>query len=97
MTKIVMRNAMGGILPEKVRMRADKMGFVTPESVWFKTIFRRRIEEILESREFSEMGYFNTGEAKKDFERFCRGDKEISLTIWRWLNLVFWTEQFMKG
>ncbi len=27
---------MKGILPEEIRNRVDKMGFVTPEEVWFK-------------------------------------------------------------
>jgi asparagine synthase (glutamine-hydrolysing) len=34
MTKVVFRDAMRGILPESVRSRTDKMGFVTPEELW---------------------------------------------------------------
>jgi asparagine synthase (glutamine-hydrolysing) len=35
-TKFLLREAMQGIMPQKIIMRYDKMGFVTPESVWFK-------------------------------------------------------------
>jgi asparagine synthase (glutamine-hydrolysing) len=34
LTKVVMREAMRGVLPEEIRDRRDKMGFVTPEQVW---------------------------------------------------------------
>ena len=33
-TKIVLRDAMQGIVPDAIRRRRDKMGYATPESVW---------------------------------------------------------------
>lgn len=33
-TKPFLRNAMQGVMPENVRLRVDKKGFVTPEAVW---------------------------------------------------------------
>lgn len=36
LTKLVMREALRGVLPEPVRDRRDKMGFVTPEQVWLR-------------------------------------------------------------
>ncbi|MFA6096756.1 MAG: asparagine synthase (glutamine-hydrolyzing) [Candidatus Paceibacterota bacterium] len=44
-TKYVMRNAMKGILPEKIRLRKDKMGFTTPEEVWLKSSLREEVEK----------------------------------------------------
>ncbi len=37
MTKAVMREALKGVLPEKVRMRVSKFGFVTPEDKWINS------------------------------------------------------------
>lgn len=34
MTKSVMRDALNGILPDKIRNRVSKLGFVTPEEKW---------------------------------------------------------------
>jgi asparagine synthase (glutamine-hydrolysing) len=34
LTKVVLREALAGVVPERVRMRRDKMGFVTPEREW---------------------------------------------------------------
>ena len=35
-TKRVMREGMEGILPEPIRTRMDKKGFVTPEAIWLR-------------------------------------------------------------
>lgn len=93
-TKIVLRNAMKGILPENVRMRQDKMGFGTPEDVWFGTILKEKILEIFYSRSFKERGYFNIDGIKKEFEQHYTGKKNISNTIWRWINLELWFRTF---
>lgn len=37
MTKAVMRDALKGILPDKVRLRVSKFGFVTPEDKWINS------------------------------------------------------------
>jgi asparagine synthase (glutamine-hydrolysing) len=97
MTKIVLRNAMKGVLPEAVRTRVDKMGFVTPEDVWFRTILKDRITEIIESTEFRALGYFDVREIRREFESHVRGEKNISFTIWRWINLFLWENMFIKG
>jgi asparagine synthase (glutamine-hydrolysing) len=97
MTKVALRNAMKGILPEKVRTRVDKMGFVTPENIWFRSILKDKIIDIIESNEFKNIGYFNVPEVKKKFESHCRGEKDIGFTIWRWINLFLWYEMFIKG
>jgi len=93
-TKIVLRNAMKGILPEKVRMRMDKMGFVTPADVWFRTVAKEKILEIFNSDSFRNRGYFNVREIKKEFDTHCRGEKDMHFTIWRWINLELWLQRF---
>ena len=47
-TKYVMREAMDGILPDKVKNRYSKLGFVTPEDQWINDnpeIYRSEIEK----------------------------------------------------
>jgi len=43
-TKRVLRRAMAPFLPDKVRERRDKLGFATPEEMWFKGPLRRAVE-----------------------------------------------------
>lgn len=97
MTKVVLRNAMQGTLPEAVRTRLDKMGFVTPERIWFQTILRDRILKIIGSTAFRDLGVFNTAEVMREFENHCKGKKDISFTIWRWINFCIWHEMFLRN
>ena len=41
----------------------DKMGFVTPEDVWFRTILRDQINQIISSKSFAERGYFDIAQS----------------------------------
>ena len=50
---------MRGILPESVAKRRDKIGFSTPEDVWFRRDLRDEISEIIESQSFGERPYFD--------------------------------------
>jgi asparagine synthase (glutamine-hydrolysing) len=94
-TKVVLRNAMKNILPEEVRDRKDKMGFVTPEDIWFRTVLRNQIYEIISSKSFAERGYFNANKVKEIFERHCKGARNVSSMIWRWVNTELWFRTFI--
>ncbi len=95
MTKVVLRKAMDGILPEKIRARKDKIGFATPEEIWFRTSLRVHINDILCSRSFEERIYFNVKEVKKAFKGHCEGRMNMSSTIWRLVNLELWLRTFI--
>lgn len=94
-TKAILRDAMEGILPEEIRWRADKMGFVTPEDVWFRTSLRDLARGILSDSRTHERGYLNTQATLHEFEAHVSKQKNISFTIWRWLNLELWCRQFI--
>ncbi len=96
-TKVVLRDAMKGNLPEPVRNRHDKMGFVTPEDVWFKTVLKEKIKGVVSSKSFGERGYFVVDKVKEAFEDYCKGKRSISSTIWRWVNLELWFRTFIDG
>ena len=94
-TKKILRNSMKNILPDKIINRMDKMGFVTPEDIWFRTSLKDNIVEIINSDSFNQRKYFNVDKIKKEFEAHCDGRKNISFTIWRWINLELWLRMFI--
>jgi asparagine synthase (glutamine-hydrolysing) len=94
-TKGILRNAMRGTLPEEIRNRMDKMGFVTPDDVWFRTVLKDKIRRILYSKSFADRGYFVVDKVKEVFEDCCRGKRNIGLTLWRWVNLELWFRIFV--
>ncbi len=94
-TKAVLREALDGVLPSEVCWRADKMGFVTPEDIWFRTSLREMTRDILSDAQTRARGYLNVEAALKEFEAHEAGRKNISFTIWRWLNLELWCRAFV--
>jgi asparagine synthase (glutamine-hydrolysing) len=94
-TKVILRKAMGDVLPEEIRNRRDKMGFVTPEADWFRTTLRDPIREIFNSKSFSERGIFNIANVHKAFQDHCNGKVDNHSMIWRCVNLELWLRTFV--
>ena len=94
-SKVVLRAAMKDILPEEIRNRMDKMGFATPEDIWFRTVLRNTISEIINSKSFDERGYFDVYKVRKAFDKHCEGKINISPIIWRWVNIELWLRTFI--
>lgn len=94
-TKVLLRDAMEGILPEEIRWRVDKMGFVTPEDEWFRTALRDVMREVLTDPRTRARGYLNVDVALQEFEAHVAGRKTLGFTLWRWLNLELWCRRFL--
>jgi len=95
-TKVILRNAMKGTLPEKVRTRADKMGFATPEDIWFRTTLKEEVKALISDGSFRRRRYFDIERVEKEFELHCSGRKNSSGDIWRWINLELWLQTFFE-
>jgi asparagine synthase (glutamine-hydrolysing) len=90
-TKYILRQAMKGVIPETIRMRRDKVGFLTPERQWFRTHkFRVYLEDILHSDSFRKRPYFDNKQCLKLYEAHMEGRINISKDIWKWINLELW-------
>jgi len=50
-TKRIMRDALKGILPEKIRTRRDKIGWNAPLHEWFNGPFKNEIENMIQEKE----------------------------------------------
>ncbi len=97
-TKYILRNAVKGVIPERIRKRRSKLGFPTPEIRWMKEL-KGEIRRVLSSEKFKKRGYFNQEEVLKRFDEFCEGKwSNYSSIFWRILNLEIWFEVFFdKG
>jgi asparagine synthase (glutamine-hydrolysing) len=92
-TKQILRESMSGILPEKILMRVDKIGFATAEESWMKgknsKIFRQLFVESVESS----MGIINE-EALKKFDRMMEGKERFNSFAWRVISFGKWMKIF---
>ncbi|MHB8792090.1 MAG: asparagine synthase (glutamine-hydrolyzing) [Thermoleophilia bacterium] len=91
--KRVMREALAGILPEKIRRRRWKVGFTTPEMAWL-VARKDLVNDIFNSDSFNSRPYFDAAAVRSAFERICDGTAEETLAIWRVLNLEVWLRVF---
>jgi len=96
-TKVILRRAMRGIIPDKVRRRRDKMGFVTPEEVWMKTELRGWAEEVLNSASFKGRKYWDAEKVIEEFGEICAGRMKYTSDIWRYISLELWLRRFIDG
>lgn len=95
-TKSIMREAMKGILPEKIRLRVDKIGFETPEDAWFRyDFFQQFIIEILNSTSFRNRNIINPDLALELYQKHLNKDLDISKDIWKWIHLELWFREFI--
>jgi len=92
-TKRAMREGMRGVLPERVRTRVDKMGFVTPEEVWLREdspdLFRKALREAVD---------VSAGIIKDEtlalLEQTIAGKQPFSFLIWRLISFGAWMRVF---
>ena len=90
--KWLLRESMKGILPEKVRTRKDKAGFVAPAADWFKTKNRNNVLELLSSEPFKSLKLFNAN-IWKYVNEHMEGRKDHHMILWNWINLAIWAKQ----
>ncbi|MFA4860786.1 asparagine synthase (glutamine-hydrolyzing) [Methanoregula sp.] len=93
-TKIALRNAIRGIVPESIRCRMDKMGFVTPEEVWMREDLRPFVLAVLSSDEFAGRNLWNAGEVIKNYLAFLDKKAVYSPEIWRIVCTELWLRKF---
>jgi asparagine synthase (glutamine-hydrolysing) len=88
--KILLREAMRGRIPEIVRARVDKMGFPTPSTTWFRDDLYGPTREIFTSREFAELGLFDSGSALQLLERHKRREIDASADLFGLVQFTKW-------
>jgi asparagine synthase (glutamine-hydrolysing) len=95
-TKHILREAMKGALPEKIRTRHDKIGFGTPQDEWFRTpLWESYINELLKSESFKSRNLIDPVKAQKLFTNHLKRKINISKEIWKWTHLELWYRKFI--
>jgi asparagine synthase (glutamine-hydrolysing) len=88
---------MKGILPEPIRTRIDKMGFVTPERVWLSTELKNWVDDIFHSASFHHNPYLDASQVNVLVEEHRMQKRDLGFMIWRWINLELWINQFIHS
>jgi asparagine synthase (glutamine-hydrolysing) len=92
-TKRLLREALRGTLPETVRQRMDKMGFVTPEEVWLRETHPERFRAALRQAVEASRGILDR-RIEDMLERTIAGRRPFDVSIWRAISFGNWMKVF---
>lgn len=96
MNKHILREAMKGILPERIRSRRDKIGFDTPQDKWFKSpVWENVISDLINNRSFASRRVIDATGALKMYNDHISGKINIAKEIWKWVHLELWHREFI--
>lgn len=95
-TKILLREAMNGVLPDETRGRIKKTGWNAPAHMWFSGKGLEELHDMVHSQQFRQRGIYNIAEVDK----IIAEHKEIVETgvvkenhmmfLWQMVNLELW-------
>lgn len=92
--KWIMREALRGILPEKIRTRRWKVGFTTPEVAWMRQS-AKEVDDIFQSESFRQRKYFKADKIEKAYKDFLAEKNDESMIFWRIINVELWMRIFI--
>lgn len=92
-TKVVLREGLKGILPEKIRLRYSKLGFETPENKWMTNDIDTWRDELLLALDSLE-SFVNKESVLNYFERNSNCFKRGDFSIWRIICASHWLKVF---
>jgi asparagine synthase (glutamine-hydrolysing) len=95
-TKRLLRGAMIGAIPESIRTRWNKQGFLPPHAEWFRGSLGPIVRAIIEAPEFTQSGLWRPTWWRKVLARFDRGDDHLSALLWRPFIEHAWRTHFVE-
>lgn len=92
--KRILVDSMEGILPEVVRLRKDKKGFITAEEKWFKVEHFDDFVNFFKNNVKYSKGIFNEREVLRYFRDVKEDKVEFSYNYWRIIIFCVWMKVF---
>jgi len=98
-TKVLLREAMRGVLPEETRGRIKKTGWNAPAHVWFSGAKLDWVRDTIASREFGARGIYARAELERllvEHDRIVAGAElrdNHMMFLWQLVNLDAWARE----
>lgn len=95
-TKILLREAMRGVLPEETRTRIKKTGWNAPAHIWFAAAGRDLLRDLIDSAAFRQRGIYNITEVVRladEHDRIVSSGElrdNHMMFFWQLVNLELW-------
>jgi hypothetical protein len=92
---MVLRHAMRGMIPERIRVRRDKADF---SIIFVEVLKRAQAEELLESMALEEAGWINAAAYRKLYRAALANYEEFNLwPVWTTCALELWYSLVVLG
>ncbi len=95
-TKRLLRNSMRGVLPEKIRQRWNKQGFLPPQDRWFQGGLLETAKDIIYDAEFQNSELWNAKWWQSALRRFRNGNSQLGWVLWAPLMTESWKKYFIR-
>lgn len=95
-SKWILRQALKGILPERVRLRKTKLAFHVPQRQWMQRELKSKIKAAIAFREFRMGRFLRVKNVAREFDKFWAGDWTAlpATALFRVLNLELWARVY---
>ena len=90
-TKVILKRALRGIVPDEILKRAKK-GFGIPVAAWIRGPLRPLFEEALSERALSD--FFDPAPVRAMLARHLRGEADLRKPLWTLLMFQLWRKQW---
>src|SRR4029077_12738116 len=91
--RAILRDALEGILPDKIHKRRKKIGFTTPEFRWYRRQ-RAALQSLMRSPSFAGRPFWDGPAMAAALKEACDGTREESWIFWRAINVEIWMRAY---
>ena len=95
-TKRLLREAMRDILPEPVRTRWKKQGFLPPQAEWFHAGLLSAAEEVFNDPGFANHSPWDAKWWRRAARRLRRGEDGLAVPVWKPFIAELWRRDFAE-
>jgi asparagine synthase (glutamine-hydrolysing) len=92
-SKVVLRAAMRGLVPDAILDRRDKIGFATPDRLWAQSL-RPWFARVLGSDTARALPWLRATVALDTLDRRIARSDAFGFDLWRTVNFIRWAERF---
>ena len=96
-SKVLLRHAMRGLLPDVIINRHSKLGLAVPEDQWVRGELAALIQDTASSQSFKERGIWQVSKIRKLINRHIAGEENCGNLIWRIICAELWFQMFIDG
>jgi len=95
-TKVLLRRALRGVVPDQI-LRRPKKGFGIPVAAWIRGPLRPLFEELLSERELREGGVFDPRAVRSLLQTHLEGRADLRKPLWTLLMFQLWRKHHAQA